>query len=92
MSSSRKRKDNSTTAESNNIKQQKNDLLKDFLSRYFLEEEFKTKFTRAFRYVNIDCVFYHAAICVRSRCFVSVFVYLLVYVFINLSLDTFFVR
>lgn len=54
MSSSRKRKDNSIIVESDNVKQQKNDLLKDFLSRYFLEEEFKTKFAGAFRYVSFQ--------------------------------------
>lgn len=51
MSSSRKRRDNSSHAESKKAKQQKNDHRNDLLSKYFLEEEFKTKFTKAFRFV-----------------------------------------
>ena len=50
--SSKKRKDDSLGSPSKSLKQQRNDSNGDLLNGYFLEEEFKTKFAKAFRYVQ----------------------------------------
>lgn len=50
--SSKKRKDKSLGSSSKSFKQQKNDSNIDLLNRYFLEEEFKAKFAKAFRFVH----------------------------------------
>lgn len=50
--SSKKRKDKSLGSSSKSFKQQKNDSIIDLLNRYFLEEEFKAKFAKAFRFVH----------------------------------------
>lgn len=50
--SSKKRKDGSLGSSSKSFKQQKNDSIIDLLNRYFLEEEFKAKFAKAFRFVH----------------------------------------
>ena len=51
--SSKKRKDKSLGSSSKSFKQQKDDSNIDLLNRYFLEEEFKAKFAKAFRLVHI---------------------------------------
>lgn len=50
--SSKKRKDKSLGSSSKSFKQQKNDSNIDLFNRYFLEEEFKAKFAKAFRFVH----------------------------------------
>ncbi|KAJ7383016.1 Prolyl 3-hydroxylase ogfod1 [Desmophyllum pertusum] len=49
MKSSKKRKDDSSKSSSKSSKQRKNDSRSDLLSQFFLEEEFKAKFTKAYR-------------------------------------------
>ena len=50
--SSKKRKDMSLGSSSKSFKQQNNDSNVVLLNRYFLEEEFKETFSRAFRFVH----------------------------------------
>ena len=50
--STKKRKDCSLDSSSKSFKQQRNDSDDDLLNRYFLEEEFKAKFAKAFRFVQ----------------------------------------
>ncbi|XP_078354565.1 prolyl 3-hydroxylase OGFOD1-like isoform X2 [Oculina patagonica] len=49
--SSKKRKDDSLKTSSKSLKQQKGDSRSDLLSRYLLEDEFKTKFAKAFSFL-----------------------------------------
>lgn len=51
--SSKKRKDKSLGSSPKSFKQQKEDSNIHLLNRYFLEEEFKAKFAKAFRFVTI---------------------------------------
>ena len=50
--SSKKRKNKSQGSSSQSFKQQKEDSDIDLLNPYFLEEEFKAKFAKAFRFVH----------------------------------------
>lgn len=50
--SSKKRKEKPLGSSSKSFKQQKKDSNIDLLNRYFLQEEFKAKFAKAFRFVH----------------------------------------
>ena len=54
MNSSKKRKDNSFNVALNNAKQIKSssEIRSKLLNKFFLEEDFKVKFAKAFRYVE----------------------------------------
>lgn len=56
MNSSKKRKDNSSNVAANNAKQIKSssEISSKLLNKFFLEEDFKVKFTKAFRYVESE--------------------------------------
>ena len=53
--SSKKRKDKSLDSSSKSFKQRKEDYNIGLLNRYFLEEGFKAKFAKAFRFVHGTC-------------------------------------
>ena len=61
MISSGKRKGISSNSESKKTKQKRRAWTNDLLSNYFMEEEFKVKFAKAFRFVKLNLI------CTRLR-------------------------